>query len=95
MRKPIADDRFLHIKESLIHLCEDSGIVTAENIHDVFDDDLIESGILDSMGVVCLQEQIETRYNVTISQEQFIAELHTLNKLVTFLSANPAVEVAA
>lgn len=93
MLAKITDNRLAQIKHSLINLCHDSGVFTSENIEDVYHDDLIETGIIDSMGVVCLQDQIETHYKVTISLEQFVAELYTLDKLVYFLAADSAVQV--
>lgn len=91
----LTESRLKQIKASLIDLCHDSGIFTTENIEDVFHDDLIETGLIDSMGVVCLQDQIETRYKVAISTEQFVAELHSLDKLVNYLANNAAAQVLA
>ena len=89
------NNRHMQIKHSLINVCHDIGIFNEKNIEEIYHCDLIESGIVDSMGVVCLQNQIETEFNVSISLEQFIAELHTLDKLVNFLVADSRVQVPA
>ena len=95
MFKEITENRHTQIKNSLISVCHESGIFTDKNIDEVYHCDLIESGMVDSLGVACLQNQIETHYNVNISLEQFIAELHTLDKLVKFLAADATVQVPA
>ena len=95
MFKQIKDNRHTKIKHSLFNVCHESGIFTDNNIEEVYHCDLIESGIVDSMGVVCLQSQIETHYNISISLEQFIAELNSLDKLVDFLAADVRVQVPA
>ena len=95
MLNEINEKRHTQIKNSLFSVCHESGIFTSKNIEEVYHCDLIESGIVDSVGVVCLQNQIETHYKVSISLEQFIAELHTLDKLVNFLAADATVQVPA
>lgn len=89
------ENRISKVKYSLFKLCHNSGIFNLDNIEDVYHENLIESGIIDSLGVVCLQDQIETHYNVAIHVDQFVAELHTLENLVHFLAADPAVKVSA
>jgi acyl carrier protein len=95
MNAKISETRLSQVKQSFIHLCHDSGILMVDDIEAVFHDDLIESGIIDSMGVVCLQDQIETHFQVSISQDQLIAELHTLDKLVSYLAVNANLQEAA
>jgi acyl carrier protein len=94
MNAKISEARLSQIRQSFISLCHDSGILTADHVEDIFHDDLIESGIIDSMGLVCLQDQIKTHYRLSISREQLIAELHTLEKLVNFLAINSTPELA-
>jgi acyl carrier protein len=89
------ESRLARIKKSLFSICHDSGIYTGENIEEVYHENLIESGIIDSMAVVFLQDQIETHFKVTISLDQFVGELHTLDKLVNYLAADSAVEILA
>lgn len=95
MTKEIADIRLAKIKHSLSRICHESGILTGQNIDDFYHDHLIESGIIDSMGVACLQDQIESHYKITISLEQFVAELHTLAKLTNYLANDTTVEIPA
>jgi acyl carrier protein len=89
----ITENRLSQIKKSLINLCHRNGIFMSENIEEFYYDNLIETGIIDSMGVVYLQDQIETHYKVAISLEQFVGELHTLDRLVYFLAADSKVQV--
>ncbi len=95
MLQKITENRISNVKYSLIALCYSSGIFESDNIEDVYHENLIESGIIDSLGVVCLQDQIKTHYNVAIHVDQFVAELHTLENLVHFLAADPGVQVSA
>ena len=88
------ENRISKIKCSLMDVCHSSGIFHSDNIEAVYHENLIESGIIDSLGVVCLQDQIETHYNVAIHVDQFIAELHTLENVVHFLAADPTVQVS-
>lgn len=84
-----------HVKESLIEICHETGIFTSDNIENIYYHNLIESGIIDSLGVVCLQDQIETHYGIDISIDQFVAELNTLDKLVNYLASHSALQAAA
>lgn len=95
MLKEINNNRHMQIKHSLFSVCHEVGIFTDKNIEEIYHCDLIESGIVDSMGIVCLQNEIETHFNVSISSEQFIVELHTMDKLVNFLVADSRVKVPA
>ena len=95
MNTMICDRRLAEVKSSLVSLCHESGILTMENVEELFHHDLIEAGIVDSLGIVCLQDQIATHYNVEISQEHFVAELHTLEKLARFLAVNSQAQVPA
>jgi len=75
-------------REALIGICHESGIFQSDCIEEVYYDNLIETGIVDSMGVVCLLDQIETHYRVDISIDQVVAELHTLDRLATYLEGH-------
>jgi len=86
MTREAAETRPTSIKDSLIHFCQVSGILADEDIEDFYHDDLIEAGIVDSMGIVCLQDQIENHYNVVISLDQFVAEFNTLSRLENHLA---------
>jgi acyl carrier protein len=52
------------------------------------DESLIESGIMDSTGVLELVEYLETTYEIQIQDEELIPEnLETVNNIVNFLKA--------
>jgi acyl carrier protein len=52
------------------------------------DKSLIESGIMDSTGVLELVEYLETTFNIKIEDEELIPEnLETINNIVRFLKS--------
>lgn len=91
----ICDRRLAEVKSTLAGLCHESGILMVEDVEKVFHHDLIETGIVDSLGIVCLQDQIAAHYDVEISQEEFVAELHTLEKIARFLAVRCEAKVPA
>lgn len=95
MNNPNYEARLSRVRSSLLTLCHESGVLTADNPEKYFDENLIEGGLVDSLGVACLQEQIETRYSVEISLDQFVAELHTLEKIALYLAAHSPEQVYA
>jgi len=48
-------------------------------------DDLIESGLVDSMGLVMLASLIEETYQVVIPEAVFVAELRTLARVAAYV----------
>lgn len=77
---------FTQVKTQLSRLLHENGMLDDINLDEVLDDDMIESGLIDSVGAVCLQDQIKTYFNTAISLDQFIGECHTLNKLIQYLA---------
>ena len=95
MNAPSNDNRLSQVRHSLLELCHEIGLRVGDNIEEIYHFNLIESGVVDSLGVVCLQGQIEEHYQLEISSEQFVAELYTLEKLARFLAANVPEPVSA
>ena len=69
---------------SLLHHCVESGVFVAEAAVDA-GVDLLESGLVDSMGIVMLAALIEDTYNVIIPEAVFVAELRTLSRVAAYL----------
>jgi acyl carrier protein len=69
---------------SLLHHCAESGVFVAEAAVDS-GVDLLESGLVDSMGIVMLAALIEDTYNVIIPEAVFVAELRTLSRVAAYL----------
>jgi acyl carrier protein len=69
---------------SLLHHCAESGVFEREASVDS-NADLLESGLVDSMGIVMLAALIEDTYNVVIPDAVFVAELRTLARVAAYL----------
>jgi acyl carrier protein len=69
---------------SLLDRCVEDGVFARETHVDP-SDDLVESGLVDSMGLLMLAALIEETYEVTIPEAVFVAELRTLAKIAAYL----------
>ncbi len=78
------------LKVQLMALCaeyEVFGEATPEVYGSV---DLVEHGLIDSMGTVYLQEMISEHYGLEIPPEMFALELRTMDALVVYISSATA-----
>ena len=50
-------------------------------------DDLVESGHIDSMGLMTLQHLLEEIYGVSVTAPEFLAQFRTLERLAAHLEA--------
>lgn len=66
--------------EELCGFCRDNGIFR-DGVEIDPDLDLIDSGLMDSMGLATLQAWIQERYGLEIAPEVFLMELRTLSAL--------------
>jgi len=69
---------------SLLQHCAENGVFVGEAAVDS-GADLLESGLVDSMGIVMLAALIEDTYNVIIPEAVFVAELRTLARVAAYL----------
>ncbi|GAA4343522.1 phosphopantetheine-binding protein [Kangiella taiwanensis] len=69
----------------LISLCQEYEIIPANNIEHQLDADLLESGIIDSMGVVMFQELLSEKFGMDVPTEKFIIELRTLRAIAGYV----------
>lgn len=51
----------------------------------LLDEDLLESGLMDSMSLTMLDEMIKQEYEVEIDYSIFIAELRSLRKIASYI----------
>ena len=65
---------------SLFQHCVENGVF-ARGVHVKPDDDLVDSGLIDSMGLLMLASMIEDIYEVVIPEAVFVAELRTLARI--------------
>jgi acyl carrier protein len=72
------------LREDLLARCRAQGLF-ADGAPIDCDADLLESGMIDSMGLMALQAVAEETYGVYIPQAVFIAELRTLAKVAAYL----------
>lgn len=69
----------------LTKLCKQEGILEPDNVPGFENEDLVDSGVIDSMGLLSLQSMIEEHYDVLIPQELFIMELRSLTSIAAYL----------
>lgn len=69
---------------SLLDRCVEDGVFARDTRVDPADD-LVESGHVDSMGLLMLAALIEETYEVTIPEPVFVAELRTLARIAAYL----------
>lgn len=69
----------------LIALCLQEGILDSNNEMGFEKRDLIDEGLIDSMGLLSLQSLIEDAYGLLIPQELFVMELRTLESIAGHL----------
>src|SRR3954469_9993784 len=69
---------------SLLGRCVEDGVFARETLVDP-SEDLVESGLVDSMGLLMLAALIEETYEVTIPEALFVAELRTLARIAGHL----------
>lgn len=78
------------IKEELFAACLEQGLFEAADAPGIWNADLIDSGAIDSMGLLTLEGILEEDFGVAIPHEMLVAELRTLNKLAEYVRAQGA-----
>ncbi|HOW82292.1 MAG TPA: acyl carrier protein, partial [Spirochaetota bacterium] len=73
-------------KQEIVKFIEENFVMGRKNITLDPEKSLIESGIMDSTGVLELVMFLEERFNIKIEDEELVPEnLDTINNLVAFL----------
>ncbi len=88
------DNKVATISQYLVFLCHENGIFPAEIELEHYDssEDLIEQGIIDSMGLVYMQGIIHENFNLEIELELFIAELRNIQAIAIYLTQHLSTE---
>jgi acyl carrier protein len=74
----------LHVLPGLLECCIEQGLFVGEAAIDP-GVDLVESGLVDSMGLMMLASLIEETYDLVIPEALFVAELRTLAAIAAYL----------
>jgi acyl carrier protein len=88
------DNKVENISNYLLYLCHENGIFPSEIELEHYDssEDLIEQGIIDSMGLVYMQGIIHENFNLEIELELFIAELRNIQAIAIYLTQHLSTE---
>jgi acyl carrier protein len=83
------------LRQHLLARCHEHGVFLPDERPGP-DEDLIEAGLIDSLGLLTLEHIAEEAYGVVIPPVVFVSQLRTLNQMTTHLeSAMPAERRAA
>jgi acyl carrier protein len=74
----------VHVLSGLIECCIEQGVFVPEAAIDP-SVDLVESGLVDSMGLMMLASLIEETYDLVVPEALFVAELRTLTSIAAYL----------
>lgn len=73
------------ILDQLCEACITTGVLALDDIESCVDEDLMEAGFIDSMGIVYLQEIVANRFGVELDQASFFSEANSLRALATLI----------
>lgn len=79
---------FESVEQQLLKLCEEYDIFEDVYAPDLLDIDLVESGILDSRGLMTMQIVIEDKFKLEIPFEMFVAELRNIRRVAAYIAKN-------
>ncbi|HEM3198738.1 TPA: D-alanine--poly(phosphoribitol) ligase subunit DltC [Streptococcus suis 14A] len=71
----------MDVKETILNIIEE---LFMEDVSEMMDEDLFDTGVLDSMGTVELIVELESRFNITVPVSEFGREdWNTANKIIS------------
>ena len=74
------------VQKTVLEFIKENFIMGRSEVALALDESLIESGVMDSTGVLELVEFLESTYKIKIEDEELIPEnLETINNIVKFL----------
>ena len=76
------------IKTKLLSIIREYNLVNAAEIDSLLDQDLINSGVIDSMAMIRMQALVEHDFGVTIPEELMVGHLRTINDFIDFIVKN-------
>ncbi len=79
------------LKEHFLALCYEHGIISPDEEIDCTMD-LVESGMIDSMGIMILQSIIDENYNIFVPEPVFVAELRSINDVLHYIAKNLSIK---
>jgi acyl carrier protein len=83
------------LSQHLLERCREHGVFDPD-VQPGLDEDLAEAGLIDSMGLMTLEHIAEDSYGVIIPRVVLVAQLRTLNQVITHIDkAMPADRRAA
>jgi len=80
------DDKVENISDYLVQLCHENGIFHSEIGQCNTMDDLIDTGLIDSMGLVYMKGIIYENFSLELEFELFIVELRNIQSIATYLA---------
>lgn len=74
--------------ELLLRLCEQHGVVDPDIGTLGRRDDILNSGLIDSMGLTYMQAMIEEEFGVELTTEMLITELRDIDRIAAYVALN-------
>jgi acyl carrier protein len=74
--------------ELLLRLCKQHGVVDPGIGTLGRRDDILNSGLIDSMGLIYMQAMIEQEFGVELSTEMLITELRDIDRIAAYVARN-------
>jgi len=81
-----SENKVEKLTNHLMQLCHENGIFHPEMEQPKPMDDLIDNGLIDSMGMVYMQGVIAEEFALEIELELFIAELRNMHSIAAYLA---------
>jgi acyl carrier protein len=79
------------MRQELRQFVSENFLFGAGNTHFADDDSFLEKGIIDSTGVLELVSFLESRYRITVQDQDLVPEnLDSINNLVQFIQSQKA-----
>ena len=69
----------------LMYLCHEHGIFDAQTDVSNKTDDLIDNGLIDSMGLMYMQAMIQEKFALELTPELFITELRNIQAIAVYV----------
>ena len=73
------------VADFLMHLCHEYGIFHSQTNDNNKMDDLIDTGLIDSMGFMYMQAMIHEKLTVELTPELFITELRDIQSIAVYV----------
>jgi acyl carrier protein len=76
------------VKVKLIALIREHHLLETDDFYSLFDKDLINTGMINSMAMIRMQAIVEHDFGVTIPEELMVGHLRTINDFIDFIEKN-------